>query len=338
MSAATGGEELHVVLGAGAVGSRLAAELVARGRRVRVVSRSSRPALPAGVELVHADASDPGGVAAAARGAAVVHQVLNPAYHRWAQDFPPLQAGAVHAARSAGARLVSLENVYLYGRPGGRTLTEDSPHRPAARKGRVRQAMAEELERLRRDGELDVVQVRASDFYGPGAGRQSVIGDRVLGPVARGRTASVLGDPDEPHSYAFVPDVARALAVLGTTPGTAGVWHAPHDPRPFTTREVLDLAAQAAGHERARLRTTPTWALRSLGLVSPTVREVAEMEYEFAEPFLVSGERLAAEHGLRATPYEQGVAQALADLSARTAQRRRTGAPRAAHPQATPGS
>ncbi|PWJ51782.1 Nucleoside-diphosphate-sugar epimerase [Quadrisphaera granulorum] len=313
----TGG--LHVVLGAGAVGTRLAVELAALGARVRVVSRSSRPQLPGGVELVHADAADPAAVVAAARGAAVVHQVLNPAYHRWEQDFPPLQAGAVQAARAAGARLVSLENVYLYGRPAGRTLTEDSPHRPHARKGRVRQRMAEQLEVLREDGELDVVQVRASDFYGPGAGDQSAIGDRVLAPLAEGRPAWVLGDPDQPHTYTYVPDVARAMALLGTTAGTAGVWHVPNDPRPLSTRQVLDLAARHLGDASAQLRTTPTWALKALGLVNRTMAEVAEMAYEFEEPFLVSGARLTAALGLKATPYEQGIAATVDDLQRRTA-------------------
>jgi hypothetical protein len=60
-----------------------------------------------------------------AAGAAVVYQALNPPYSRWTEEFPALQAGVLAAAESAGARLVSLENVYMYGRPHGRPLTED---------------------------------------------------------------------------------------------------------------------------------------------------------------------------------------------------------------------
>ena len=49
-----------------------------------------------------------------------MYQVLNPPYHRWEAEFPALQAGVLAAAEGAGARLVSMENVYLYGRPAGR--------------------------------------------------------------------------------------------------------------------------------------------------------------------------------------------------------------------------
>jgi nucleoside-diphosphate-sugar epimerase len=201
-------------------------------------------------------------------------------------------------------------------------LTEDSPHGTHTRKGAVRLAMAEQLERLRDAGELDVVQVRASDFYGPGAGGQSPVGDRVLEPVTRGRTAWVLGDPDQPHSYTYVPDVARTLATLGLAPDAAGVWHVPNDPA-RTTRELLQLAARLAGRDGARVRRTPTWVLRALGLRNPSVREVVEMEYEFDEPFVVSGARTTDRFGIRATPVETGMAQTLADL--RTSHARRTG-------------
>jgi len=42
---------LHVVFGSGAVGLALADELLARGRRVRVVSRGGRAGLPDGAEV-----------------------------------------------------------------------------------------------------------------------------------------------------------------------------------------------------------------------------------------------------------------------------------------------
>lgn len=53
-------DELHVVYGTGPVGTAVVELLVTQGKRVRVVSRSgTRKHLPAQVELVRGDATDP---------------------------------------------------------------------------------------------------------------------------------------------------------------------------------------------------------------------------------------------------------------------------------------
>lgn len=101
----------HVIFGTGALGQALAAALLRRGETgIRMVNRSGRA--PAGVppdpvETVGGDARDAAFAVEVARGARVVYQVLNPPYHRWAAEFPALQAAVLAAARAAGARLVS---------------------------------------------------------------------------------------------------------------------------------------------------------------------------------------------------------------------------------------
>src|SRR6202011_5563020 len=99
--------------------------LVRRGHRVRMVNRSGRASVPSGVEVVGGDASDTGFSRQAATDAGVIYQCLNPPYHRWVELFPALQASVLAAAEATEARLVVMENVYMYGRPQGRPLTED---------------------------------------------------------------------------------------------------------------------------------------------------------------------------------------------------------------------
>jgi nucleoside-diphosphate-sugar epimerase len=310
----------HVIFGTGAVGQALAAALLRRGETaIRLVNRSGRtPAgLPPDVETVGGDARDPAFAVAAARGARVVYQVLNPPYDRWAEEFPALQAGVLAAAEAAGARLVSMENVYLYGRSGGRSLTEDSPHAAHTRKGRLRGAMSRELLAAHAAGRVEVAIGRASDYYGPGGGAQSNLGDRVFPAVLAGKTATVLGDPDQPHTYSYVPDIAEGLAVLGEHPAATGrVWHLPNDPSPATTRELVDLARSAAGTRPGGVRATPWPLLRLAGLRNRTVRELLEMRYEFDEPFLVDSSRITRELGVTATPYGEAIAATLAGYRA----------------------
>ncbi|MGY1672418.1 NAD-dependent epimerase/dehydratase family protein [Geodermatophilus sp. SYSU D00710] len=306
------GAAQHVVLGAGAVGRTLVEVLHRRGERsVRLVSRSGAPA-PDGVEVVRGDVTDPAFARAVTAGARVVHQALNPPYARWAAEFPRLQAAALAGAQAAGARLVSTENVYAYGRAGGRPFTEDRPHAATTRKGRLRAAMSGELLAAHRAGRVEVVIARASDYYGPRGGAQSNLGDRVFRAVLAGRAATVLGDPDQPQTYTHVPDIAEGLAALGDAPDAGGqVWHLPNDPATHTARELVHLACAAAGRPPVAVRRVPTAVLRAAGLVDRPVRELVEMRYEFEEPFVVDSSRITERLGLRATPYEEGVARTL---------------------------
>jgi nucleoside-diphosphate-sugar epimerase len=302
---------VHVIFGTGAAGLATLDALLRRGERVRMVNRSGQARVPAGVEVVAGDARDPRFTTGVTRGARVVYQTLNAPYHRWAAEFPALQAGVLAGAEAAGARLVSFENVYLYGRPDGQPLTEDSPVRAHTRKGRVRAAMARQLLAAHDAGRVAVTIGRASDYFGPRGGAQSNLGDRVFGPALRGGTASVLGDPDQPHTYTYLPDIGEALVVLGEHPDAVGVWHLPSDPATRTTRALVDLVYRDAGQPRTRLRGTPTWLLRLAGLGNPGARESVEMNYEFTAPFVVDSSRIADKFGLRATPIEDALAETL---------------------------
>jgi nucleoside-diphosphate-sugar epimerase len=298
----------HVVLGAGAVGMAVVEALVRRGESVRIVNRSGLREPIAGVQSATGDITDPAFAASSTQGARVIYQALNPPYHRWGQEFPGLQAAAIAAAQAAGARLVVMDNVYMYGRANGRPFTEDRAVDAHTRKGRVRARMARDLMAAHDAGRVQVTVGRASDFFGPRAGEQSLIGDWVIPPALADKPASVMGDPDMPHTYTFIPDIGENLVRLGERDDALGrVWHLP-SPETRTTREVVALVYQAAG-TKPRLKVTPAWQMRALGLVNRTVREINEMRYEFDEPFILDASRAETELGLRATPLTDAVEQ-----------------------------
>ncbi len=303
----------HVVFGTGAIGLALAEALQRRGETgIRLVNRSGNAPVTDDVEVVGGDASDPAFAVEAAAGTRVVYQVLNPPYDQWPQRFPALQAGVLAAAEAARARLVSMENVYLYGRPAGRPLTEDRAHHAHTRKGKLRAQMSHELLAAHDAGRVAVAIGRASDYFGPRGGAQSNLGDRVFPAALAGRTATVLGDPDQPHTYSYIPDIGEGLAVLGEHPDATGeVWHLPNDPDTRTTRQLVDIAYQHAGRSRSKLRALPPLVLRALGLVNPTVRELLEMQYQFDEPFVVDSTKIATALGAKATPVDDAVADTL---------------------------
>ena len=312
MAAAPAGESgLHVVLGTGQVGCALAACLAGRGLAVRAVSRHRPAELAGGIEWRAADVADPGAAADAATGAAVVYQCLNAPYAQWPELFPPLQRGALAAAERAGALLVTLENLYGYGSAGGTPMTEDLPLAATTVKGRTRAAMTGELLAAAAAGRVRIAIGRASDFFGAGVTEGSVLGRRVFGNALAGRRADFIGDPGLPHTYSYVPDIAAGLATLGTDPRAAGqVWHLPGPPT-VTTRALLDLTAAEVGHPVA-IRSVSRRALRALGLVSPMMRELAEMAYQFEEPFILDTARYEATFGPAGTPLAAAVAVTIA--------------------------
>ncbi len=298
--------DIHVVFGTGAIGLALIEHLAAEGHRVRAVNRSGRTPLPDGVEPVVGDASDPTFTTAAAGDADAIYQCLGIAYHRWADDFPPLQDALIAAARHHGSRYVSFENTYMYGDTKGQPMTETTPHQAHTRKGMVRKQMAHQLAELHAAGDLDVATVRASDYFGPRGTDLSPLGDTVIGAALRAKPARVLGDPDQPRSYTYTIDAARTLAAVGTRHDAAGgIFHAPNAPA-LTTREIIDLIADKL-NTKIELKTTPTVILRLLGLFNPTVRELPEMLYEFTQPFIVDSTKAREQLGIEPTPLDRAL-------------------------------
>jgi nucleoside-diphosphate-sugar epimerase len=302
--------ELHVVFGGGQVGRALAARLVGQGLGVRVVSRRRPSALASGANWQEADATDPKAAVDAAKGAAVVYQCLNAPYTSWPEDFPPLQRGALSAAERSGALMVSLENLYGYGPTAGQPMTEELPLAATTVKGRTRAAMTHELLEAAEAGRVRLAIGRASDFFGAGV-TESTLGKRVFANALAGKRADFIGNVDLPHTYSYVPDVAAGLATLGTDERAAGgVWHLP-GPETVTTRAVLELVAGEVGHP-VGVRSVPKLAVRALALINPLMRELAEVAYEFDEPFILDTTKYAGTFGATGTPLPTAVAETVA--------------------------
>lgn len=299
--------ESVLVIGAGVIGSRVAGMLAERGDRVSVVSR--RGSGPAGVA---ADAADARAMARLAEGAAVIYNCVNPPYHRWPADWPPIAASVLAAAERSGAVLVTLSNLYGYGPrvPGGydeaHPITEATPLAATGRKGRVRARVWQDALAAHQAGRVRVAEVRASDFVGPGA--QSAMGERIVRHVRQGKNVSVLGRTDRPHTWSFTDDVARMLVTAGTDPRAWGrAWHVPSN-EPLSQRQVIDDFARAAGVGQVRSGAIPSAVVRGMGLVWPLMRELRETEYQFRDDFVMDSSAAQATFGLKPAPWEEIVA------------------------------
>ena len=219
--------------------------------------------------------------------------------------------------RSAGARLVVLDNLYAYGPPNGQRLVETMAANPTSAKSATRAAMTEELLAAHAAGQVEVVIGRASDYFGPGATR-SALGDTVFGTALAGKAAQVMGDPDQPHSYSYTPDVARALIALGTAPDATGqVWHLPVA-ETRTIRQVVETIYGLAGH-KPKIMAAGRMTLRAIGLFKPEMREYLHTLYQFTDPWVVDDHKFRAAFGDLATPLDEALATTLAWYADRAA-------------------
>src|SRR4051812_20599253 len=182
----------HLVVGHGLIGSLLTRKLVARGDDVVVATRDGRP-VP-GAESARADASDAVALAEAAADADTIFLVTNPPYDRWSEQWPPIFDAAITAAAASGAALVVMGNLYPYGVPSG-PMTETSPETTTESKGLVRLEGWRRVREATEQGRIRGVEVRASDYFGPGAGRTAHLGSDFLGPVLRRRQPASSGRP-----------------------------------------------------------------------------------------------------------------------------------------------
>jgi len=226
----TEADKVHVVVGAsGGTGSALVRELVRRGRRVRAVNRSGQIAVPPGVEVMAADATDAQRMREVCLGAGVVYNAVNVPFVQWRESFPAAVDGVLAGARAADARMVFVDDTWMYGRVSG-PMTEDLPYRPVSHKGVLRAWLAERVLAAHTSGQVRTVIGRAPELYGPAV--ESVLGSNLFGPaVGKGRRCGSARwiSPWAPCSSTTSPPGSRTWVSTRKLPARPGT--SPHRSR-----------------------------------------------------------------------------------------------------------
>jgi nucleoside-diphosphate-sugar epimerase len=297
----------HVVLGTGAIGRAVAEVLISRGERVRMVNRSGRmDEIPAGVEVVASDLYDPAKVREVTRGAKVVYQSAQPEYFKWPEKFPALQKSIIDGLTGSSAKLVLVENVYMYGDTNGKPMTEDTPYNAHTRKGRVRGEISRTAFDAHKNGQLRVTAARGGNFFGPW-GLDSTMGGRAFHPLLNGKPAQLIGRIDLPHTHTYLKDFGKALVILGEREDADGqAWHVPNDQPHMTQSELVRLFAEEAGVE-PKISSMGRFMMSIGGLFIPEAKETVEMMYEFEQPFIIDSSKFEKRFEMKATPIWEAI-------------------------------
>jgi nucleoside-diphosphate-sugar epimerase len=285
---------LHVIVGAGPVGSAVATLLAERGERVRVVTRGGSG--PATAERVAADATDATRLGELTRGAVALYNCASPLYHRWLTDWPPLSTALLTAAEQSGAVLASVSNLYGYGEVTG-PITAETPLAATHPKLQLRADMWRDALARHVAGRIRTTEVRGSDYIEA----NSIFSVGLAAPLRAGRRTFVPTPLDVPHSWTSIADVARTLVTAAADERAWGrAWLVPTNP-PLTVRALAERFAEVSGAPQARLTELPYAVLWTAGLFSPMIRELRTTRYQFTRPFVIDSAETERTFGLAPT-------------------------------------
>lgn len=304
----TPSERTVTVLGVnGRIGQYAARAFAAAGWRVIGFGRQDRVHIP-GTEFVSGDADTAADIARACEDAAVVVNALNLPYDKWHGGRYEAQMRAVlDGLKGSGKTMIYAGNIYNYA-ADAHVITPQTPQRPEKDKGAIRVRLEDMLDEASRAGDLQVLIVRAPDFYGP-----EVTGTAfdlvMMRNIAKGKLVYP-GDPAIRHSWAYLPDLGRAYERVASARHTLSRFE-----------NLLFRGHVATGHEMiAAIREVVPGDLRvsrlswtfmaAVGLFVPVVREVVKMSYLWRHPHEMRDDKLDAILGPDfGTPFEAAVEQ-----------------------------
>ena len=124
------------------------------------------------------------------------------------------------------------------------------------------------------------------------------------------KTVNMLGDLNQPHSFTYVKDFGKALAIAGTDERAIGkIWHVPSG-KPYTQSELAEMLSKELGYQ-VKTRATGKFILSIIGLFNKEAKEVIEMLYEYNEPFIMNSDLMGSTYGLKSTSMEQRIKETL---------------------------
>ena len=298
-----------LVLGAtGRLGRHAAHAFDAAGWRVRTFGRRAPgPDVPGAHGT--GDVLDGRALGAAATGADVLVNALNPPYGRWRHEVAALTEAAVGAARTSGATVMLPGNVYGFGRAMPRRLLPDTPDAPSNELGRIRSALETRYREAAREGVRTIV-VRAGSFL-EGIRSGNWFEDHMVARIDAGRVMYP-GPLDRTHAWAWLPDLGRAFAALAACRDALEPFHVVGFPGwALTGRELVD-ALEAVVGRPLRVGRMPWPLVRLAAPLSPDMRGVLAMRYLWERPHAIDGaelERLLPD--FRAVSARAGLREAL---------------------------
>src|SRR6185312_16387514 len=303
---------MQTILGSGgAVANHLAIELKKYSSKIRLVSRQPKK-INETDEIFPADLTNKELVSKAVEGSQVVYLTAGLPYNIkiWQRDWPVIMQNVIEACVEHNARLVFFDNVYAYSPDEVSHMTENSQKNPATRKGKVRADLLNMIFDAIKEKGLQALIARSADFYGKDV-KTGFLNFGVIYKLKKGSKAMWQSDADKIHSLTYVPDAAKAVAILGNTlDAYYQEWHLPTSSQKWTGKDFINHIAQ-------QLNAKPKYYLLNktmislLGIFSTTIRELKEMQYQNDRNYFFDSTKFDKRFSFTPTSYEEGIKESL---------------------------
>lgn len=303
---------MQTILGSGgAVANHLAKELKNFSSVIRLVSRHPGKVNDSD-EIFEADLKDKESVNRAVAGSEVVYLTAGLKYDSriWKRDWPVIMQNVIDACVQHRTRLVFFDNVYAYSPNEIPHMTENSIKKPEAKKGKVRLDLLNMIFDAIKDQGLKALIARSADFYGKEV-KTGFLNFGVIDKLKKGSKAMWQSDAGKIHSFTYVPDAAKAVAMLGNSLDAFNqVWHLPTSSERWTGKDFIDFIAK-------ELNVKPKYTILSnsmnslIGIFSTTVKELKEMQYQNDQDYFFDSSKFNNHFSFTPTSYEEGIKESL---------------------------
>jgi len=302
------------VLGAnGRLGNMVAKAFHGAGWRVVAVTRNGQAqGLPGDVENRAADALNREALIKACEGVGVIFNGLNLPYKRWKTDCLPMAQNVIAACQTHGSAHLFPGNVYNFGPEIPPRCDESTPENAQTGKGKIRVDMEKLFEQASQRGVKTIV-LRAGDYYG-GAIKGMWFDLLLTNKLAKG-TFTYPGPVDQPHAWAYLPDLAKTFVALAGRIDSLQAFDKFTFPGHTLTGNELRQFCQSAMGTSLKRAGLPWPIIKIGGLVMPMWREISEQSYLWHRPHQLMGDKLEQSiGGMSLTDPEIAISHALADL------------------------
>lgn len=223
-----------------------------------------------------------------ARDVDVIVMAGNPkSYKDWDAELLPMHEKAIQAAKACGATIILPGNVYIYGPDAPYGWNEATPHLAVNPLAKLRI----QLEQMYLLSGVQTILIRAGDFIDTEKTQNWF--DMFIAPKVEKGFITYPGDLNCTHSWAYLPDLARASVMLANKRATLATFEeVPFDGFTLTGKELAAAIAQALNHPvQARQMSWLKFQLARPFL--PILQGVFEMRYLWDLPHKIDGAKFA---------------------------------------------
>jgi nucleoside-diphosphate-sugar epimerase len=299
---------MQTILGSGGgAGTEITRELSNYTKDIRVVSRNPQK-INETDQLIKADLTDPTQLDKAVEGSEIVYVTIAFEYKLkvWQEQWPRFMKNLIESCVRHNAKVVFVDNMYMYDPKYLSDMTEETPVNPVSKKGKVRAEVARMLTDAVEKKNVQAIIARAPDFYGPGV-TGSMLYQSVYLNLLENKNPQWLGKLDVIHSFIYSKDIGKSVALLGNTRDAYNqVWHLPTTDQKLTNRHWVELMMNAM-NKKKKIQTVSDWTINVLGVFVPILKELKDVGYQFKQDYFFNSSKFNKRFDFTPTTPERGI-------------------------------